>query len=256
METEYAKLCATSKLEPENKNAAYGKVLLSSALQRPEMEVAATLKAAVKLFPQVEHIKQNDDEGRIDSNFVGTHDARLVYEHAMLDLRLLCADPSSHDTRFRARSRFIETIKIADNENTTLFSDERQLLLRCRLELASLHFDELHPGEDNGPGKDDPFDGLEWELLELLRLHSPPADRYDGAILEKPLPECDEIRCMLAQLYLRRNNFTAAQSYYRLLGSAGLNGKAAYPANRRFIPWAEPGCGIAWVNGKSDDMAT
>jgi hypothetical protein len=180
-------------------------------------------------------------------------ESHLVYEMAMLDVAALEENPSNLEAWHSAESRLREAVARATEEKIADQADERRLLLRCRLELAVLRFQSR---DDKGVTADDRLD-LEAELQEVLRLHSPPADRYDAAPLAAPLAEVDELHCMLAQLALGRSDNGTAKVHYRELGRARATPRA-YPATRRLInlgDWPEADRKMPWIDPACDDMA-
>ena len=125
-----------------------------------------------------------------------------MYEMAMLDVAALEENPSQPGSAWHSAEGRLRGGRRAGHEEIADQADERRLLLRCRLELAVLRFQSR---DDKGVTADDRLD-LEAELQEVLRLHSPRADRYDAAPLAAPLAEVDELHCMLAQLALGRSD--------------------------------------------------
>lgn len=110
---------------------------------------------------------------------------------------------------------------------------------------------------DSVSGVDDDEEAAAWreELSELLSLHCPPFDGYDGRRISKPLPEVDEIRCMLAQEALRRGDVSGAQVHYRKLGLAG-GEEVDYFGRLKVRPedWPMVDLRLGWVDKNSDAL--
>ena len=118
-----------------------------------------------------------------------------------------------------------------------------RLALRCRLELACLDFET---------GR---YDSAQSALEVLLEEHSPPLHGYDDVPSDMPLPEVDEIRCMLAQIAMNHGDISTAQSYYKLLGTVGTD-VLNYDRRRLVLAtdWPQLDWGVSWIQAKNDDM--
>ena len=85
----------------------------------------------------------------------------------------------------------------------------------------------------------------------------PPTDQYHNIEINDPLPEVDEIRCMLAQIALRTGNLELAQMHYHKIGAAGTH-TLNYDRRRmiRVTDWPQPKQNLAWIDRNSDDIGT